>query len=578
MKNAILRKTLCVLFTAALLIGTAACAARGSATPAPAAPAASGDSATDKEYYELVFLREQDTSEGDPYHDQQYVRAYLKENFNIGYQDVHYAGDLQERLMLLLAGGDYPDVINPKQTALLHAYADAGALVNMGELFEKYAPNVLERHKDRIPVWKAISGMNDGNVWVMTIWQPDQSGARANPMNEWLFRSDILEQQGYPDIYDENSVYDVIKKGLEDNPTTNGKATVAFSQPLNSWGVNGLQCATYTYNMGRLHHMTFNRGMIYDYDADQFIDVAKDHSYRNGLEFYNKMFRDGLYDKDAITETWDDFDAKMREGRPLSAYFYVWGWTSWNFDLAMAGAPYRYVPIPSMLSSQREHGEKKVYTQNSGEVWSSVCITKNAKYPERIAEVMNWQASDEGMVLMGWGREGVEYTIENGKRVATQYYLDNRNEDDYRFLHGGPSEFGFYLGVDSNGQSYSISSDSDVVALTTDPIVLDVWSHYGWSNTYDMYYKNKNFTMDDTEQVDLKNGVPTLTDDQHKNWERIDAATHDFTMQLITAESPEAFDKIFDDLHKRRAELGHGEILEIWNKEYKELREFYGIK
>jgi hypothetical protein len=251
----------------------------------------------------------------------------------------------------------------------------------------------------------------------------------------------------------------------------------------------------------------------------------------------------------------------------------------WNKELEKADAPFRYIPYPAQLTSQREHNEEKVYTQNSGEVWSSTCITKNAKYPERIAKLMNWQASEEGMILLGWGREGVEYTIENGKRVATpQYFEKLKSDPGYVFELGGPSEFGFYLGIDANGQSYDINHDADVAMKIVDPIVKEVWAKYGWSNTYDMYYKNKNFVMNDTEQVDLKNGVPTLSDDQHKNWEKIDAATHDFTMQLITAESPEAFNKIFDDMQKRRAELGHGEILEIWNKEYKELREFYGIK
>ena len=550
-------------------------------TAATTAGATAGNTSTaeaGEEYYELIFYRDYDVSDSEAMADRNAYRNYVLENFNIGWQEIHFAGDLQERLMIMLSSGDYPDIINPRQTAILRAYADAGALLDMGELFEKYAPNVLSRHADRIPIWKSISGMNDDKIWAMTMWEPNQTGVQGGPMLEWLFRSDILEQQGYPEIRDENDIYELLKKGLEDNPTTNGQPTVAFSHPLNAWGTSGLQCITYAYNMGRLHHMTFNRGMVFDFGINEFIDVAQDYSYRDGLAFFNRLYRDGLYDRDAVTDDWDEFESKMREGRILGAYFFVWPWDyDFNPALKAAGAPFRYVPMTAMLSSQREKGEKKIYAQNSGEVWSSTAITINAKYPERIAKLMDWQASEEGMLLAGWGREGIEYTVEDGRRVATENYFDRlENDPEYTYELFAPSEFGFYLGVDNNGQSYRINYDADVISRSLDPIVKDVWAHYGWTNSYDMYYKNS-FIMDETEEVDLKNAVPTLTDDQHRDWERIDADTHDFTMQLITAASPEAFDQIYEKMLARRAELGHKDILKTWNEEYKELRKIYGF-
>ena len=533
----------------------------------------------DDEYYELMFLRDYDVAEREQNADKSVFRNYVKEKFNIGWREIHFAGDMQERLMLDLAGGNYPDIINPRYTNVLKAYAEAGALLNLGELLEKYGPNVLKRHAERLPVWKAMSGTNDGNIWVMTMWQPDLVGARSLPELQWLIRSDILEQQGYPQILDENDLYEVLRRGLADNPTTNGRPTVAFSQPLNSWGTNGLQCITYTYNMGRSSHMTFNRGTVFDFDANEFIDVTLDHSYRNGLEFFNRLWRNGLYDRDAVTDGWDEFEAKMREGRALAAFFYVWPWNyDFNPNLQLNNAPYRYVPFAMQLSSQRERKETMIYPQSAGEVWSSIAITKNAKNPERIAKLLNWQASDEGMILAGWGREGVEYTIVNGRRVPTEeYFYRTENDPNYGYELYAPSEFGFYLGVDNNGQSFRITNDAYVTNRTLDPIVKNVWAQYGWTSSYDMYFQNKNFVMDTNHQIDLKAAVPTLTPELHRNWEIIDADTHDFTMRLITAASPEAFNQIFKDMLARRAELGQGEIVRLWNAEYKEMRRFYGL-
>ena len=582
----VLKLVVVSLITAALL---AACGPQVAAPPpatqdpAPVQDATSNDAVAgaddELEFYELIFLRENDMSDLEPFLYRSFYANYVRDRFNIGWQEIHFAGDFQERAMLELAGRSFPDIINPRSALVLNAYAEAGALIELGELFQQHAPNVLSRHAERLPFWRSMSGMEDGGIYAMTFWQPDETGARAQPLLEWLIRSDILEQQGFPEIRDENDLFEVLSRGLEENPTTNGQPTVAFNHPLNSWGTNGLSTATFTWSMGRLCHRTLNRTMVFDFGPNQFIDLTMDHSYRNGLEFFNRMWREGLYDRDAITDDWDDFEIKMRQGRILAAHFYVWPWHyDFNPALEVAGAPFRYVPFTFQLSSHREQNEPKIYTRNAGEVWTSTAITVNARYPERIAQLMDWQATDEGMILAGWGREGVEFTIENGRRVPTAEYFDRLiNDPGYSGELHAPSDFGFFLGVDDNGQSFRISHDTYTINRTLDPIVRHVWEQYGWSNSYEMYYHNVNFVFDDTHRVGLKTSIPTLTPELHRNWEIIYTTTHDATMNLITAESPEVFDQVFQTMLDRRAELGMGEILDLWNDEYFELRRIHGF-
>ena len=528
----------------------------------------------DREFIELVFLREHDTSESEAFWDQQPVRQYILERFNIGFREIHFSGDMQEWLMLRLAGGDFPDIINPRQANILNAYAEAGALINMGELFAEHAPNVLARHADRLPVWRAMSGMNDDQIWAMTFWEPNLTGTNSGPHLQWLIRSDILEQQGFPTIRDENDIFRILQQGLADNPYTNGQPTVGFSHPLQAWGTDGLRTLTYTYDMGRLTHTTANHGMVFDFDAGMFIDITTDHAYRNGLEFFNRLWREGLFDRDSITDGWEEFEQKMREGRALAAYFLVWPWDyDFNPALANAGADFRYVPIAAQLSSQIERGERMIYPQRAGDVWSSVAITTNAQDPARIAELFNWQASDEGMIMMGWGREGYEFEVVNGRRVATEYFFD-RSMNDPNYPHNilfGPGEFGFFLGVDDNGQSFRITHDSDVVARTVDPIVRNAWAQMGWANSYEMFNNNL-FDFDETSyHIGLKRSMPSFSSAQMRDWERMNTATHDATMRLVTASSDDDFNRIFEELLDTRRGLGINEFLEQWNAEYREL-------
>ena len=533
-----------------------------------------------EEYYELTLLWGNDPAKYEEYRDVNSYRQYLKDHFNFGYNLVMVPGDMKEKLTLMLAGGDYPDIVSFQYTDIFKAYVEAGALLEFGPLMEQYAPNTRERCANFIPYWKAMSGMDDGKIWGYTGFYPYYAAGVSSQWNEWIIRSDILEQQGYPVIKDENDLYEVLAKGLTDNPKTGDFDTVGFAQPLASWGTNGLQCITYSYNLGRLSHDTFRYGMVYDYGQSKFIDVTSDYSYKDGLAFINKLWNSGLYDRDAVTDDYNAYSEKMSQGRVLSGFFYIWDMYNWNVALAAAGKDYRYVPIPFMLASQKAHGERKVYPEPAPNVWCSFGITKNAKYPERIMEVINWQHSEEGMIFSGWGEEGVNYTVENGLRVPTESFLKNIQDPDnpdFGFTFGGIPDFGGFNGIDANGQSYYIYNDADLAMKDQDPKILEIFQKYGFNNYFELYNNNPNFGYAIEGTIDLKTTM-ALTDDQAKAWEKIDAATHDYTMKLITAPSEEAFNAIFAEMQARRNELGQQELIAQWNKEYPEKKAALGIE
>jgi putative aldouronate transport system substrate-binding protein len=570
-------KTLRWIGAAALAIPLLAAAAWASAPQEKKEAAAPGMDRS--QYYEITIYMDSMDPKTEELAGKNSFRKLLKEKFNFGYKAVLYPGDVQEQLMLMLAAGNYPDIVRLYTSKAARAYGQAGALVELGPLMDKYGPNFKARHESRIPAWKAFSGMNDGKVWLWTYWQPELSMGVSSPYLEWIIRSDILEQQGYPNIKDEFDMYDVLKKGVQANPTTDGYPTLGFTHPLAAWGTNGLYCIVMSFNLGRLHHMSLNHGSIYDFDQKKFIDVATDYSYKDGLKFFNLLYRDGLYDREAVTDDYDAFTRKMESGRGLSNFFYMWDYRGWNVALAQAGKPYRYIPYPLMLRSQREKGEYKGYTINSGEVWTSCAITKNAKSPERLMEVLDWQATEEGLVACGWGMEGVQYAVRNGKRYATQEHLDRLQKDsDYRFTYGGIMELGFFGGLDANGQCYLMDEDADYVALSMDPVLKGVYAKYGWSGFRDMYRQNKNFKLIYDLPLDIKNAAPSFSYDQEKQWEKIDAMTHDYTMKLVTARNEAEFESLFQAFLQRRNEMGLPALIAQWNKEYANLRMEYGLK
>ena len=533
------------------------------------------------EYYEIELFQESLDPKVEEMAGSNSFRKMLKDKFNFGYKLIAYPGDAMEKVTLMVSAADYPDMVRLYKTKYIKAYVEAGALVELGPLMDEYGPNFKKRHEFQIPIWQKTSGVDDGKIWIYSYNGPDMSYGISRPFLEWVVRSDILEQQGYPNIANEFDLMDVLKKGLQANPKTDGKPTVGIAFPLAAWGTTGQEVITYQYNLGRLHHLTNNnKFMSYDIAQKKFIDLPKEYSFKEGLRFFNLAYREGVLDKESITDDYDIYAKKMEEGRALSNWFMNWGYTDFNSKIQQAGKNYRYIPMPIILKSQAEKGEKKTQYVSGDEAWGSMGITKNAKYPERLMEVMDYLATEEGMVRTGWGEEGKQYTVKDGKRVATKEFVDKIKaaDPDYGYTWGAATEFGFFNGIDPNGQMYSMMLDPDVVALTMDDQVKAVYAKYGWQTYKDAYEKNKNFKIEFNLPGDFKMSDPNFSDDQRKQIEKINATTSEYVVKLITAKSDDAYNKLYDEMLAKRDTYGLQAMVDQWNKEYADLVVKYKLK
>ena len=537
----------------------------------------------DSEHIEFIFFTDHDPTPSDPYRHVNVWRQHLYNYFNVSIRYIQIP-DPQENLALMLATGTFPCLVFPRNTGMLRNYLDAGVLHELSELFLAYAPNVVERNSRFWPQLRAFS--NTEGLYVYNVGQPGNTSGFTVPWLEWIIRMDILVQQDWPNIVDENDLFDVLQQGLIDNPyTVQGLPVTAFAQPLAAWGYNGLRCIAFMWHTGPNNHMFFNDngGMLYDVRQGVFIDATAELSYRNGLEFINRLWRYDMYHRDAPTNGWDEFYEKMQHGRVLSSFFYIWPKLGWNNHLRMNDLPYRYVPVPLMLSSQIAAGDQKRGFVSAPEIWSAGGITTNVQDLERTIAILDWQASYEGKILAGWGLEGEHwYMGDDGWRVpsARWWELFEMPDTEERRLGlaetGASNLFGLYGDLLPNGQNVIRGSCARVSVQQLDPQVRYFLERHGWASYRDMYAHNPNFVYGEPTSIAFKQTMPSWDDNTQRNARRIYYETHGFTMRLITAETEEAFDRIFAEMQEWRFSMGLQEKLDFWNAEYLEIRERFG--
>lgn len=405
----------------------------------------------------------------------------IKDKFNMTFDFIPYTGDYVEKLNLMLAAGDYPELLNIRNNDMVQKYIDANVLVPLDDYLED-APNFAKMFEKYIPNWR-ISPDNKLYKWEANV--PTDAVYYAKGL-DIAVRMDALEQQGWPNLLSTDSYITFLKKALEQNPETNGQKTigmtVAFAGNLMAW------LPQVMFEKGGRYLASILNGVIFNDVTKEFEDLSTNEYVLESYQFFNKLYREGILDKESFTDTEDQVQEKLNSGRALSVWYSVYKTRTANPLLSKAGKPnMQYIRLPVRSDKQIERNEKRELFETDANAQGSVAITKEAKYPERIIELLNWISTDEAQTLMQNGEEGVYYTIVDGKKQPTDQYkaVLAKTEKDTFGLNGLSQVFPTYKTKDANGNYIDMLADPDV----NDQLMLsaeerNAYKQLGWKNSY----------------------------------------------------------------------------------------------
>ncbi|NLB37936.1 MAG: extracellular solute-binding protein, partial [Clostridiales bacterium] len=226
------------------------------------------------------------------------------------------AGDNKEQLGLMLAAGNYPEIVNLQDQDIANKYISAGALLPLDPYLDQM-PNFTEWYKDSIPFWRWAAG--DGNLYNWNIQIPqDQAVFPEN--NDILVRTDALEQQGWKLPVSTKEWVAFLKAAKEAFPTTpDGEPTIGMAVPFGeSWGIAGIAPILYEKGVGI---QISNGSIFYDAAIDTFVDMFTHPDTKESFAFFNELYREGLLDEESFTDKGDQVLAKLTSGRALSAWY-----------------------------------------------------------------------------------------------------------------------------------------------------------------------------------------------------------------------------------------------------------------
>ncbi len=567
MKRNTFTRMLAVLMAAAIFTAALAGCAPAAGTTTPPATTATGDStSTEKEEYVIQLMVE--PSQTHSRSDQSEIGKVIKEKFNIVFEFLAVSAD-REKQNLMLATGDYPEIIRLEGSDIVKSYTDAGALLQLDDYIEG-STYFKARYEEQIPYWRASS--EDGKIFTWQSLIPQDMSGRPEVLDIGV-RTDALEKQGWPNLVSEDDWFNFLQQAMKDYPETNGQKTVGMVLPLaESWGPALL--TSFAEKGGVTNDQATNDAVLWNQVDQKWVETWTLPDVVDNYRFFNRLYNAGILDPDCFTDTYDQVQEKLSTGRALSVWYCVWMATGVNASLAEAGqTEMQYINQPIRSNAQVEAGLKRQIRVETTRPFDSIGITKNAKYPDRIFEMVDWLLSDEGQILLQSGIEGIHYTIENGKRVPTEAML-NGTKNDVQYMYNECFDIARYF-----GQSKQASElDGLAYNLTDDPAIYDelflsdrekeAYEKLGWETSLDYWLETSVLAPSGLAAT----CVLDPNSDEGKLNERFNAWRTVAGTKLITAEN---FDTELAALNAEYEAMGIGRVVDRYNEILAENRSRY---
>ncbi len=350
------------------------------------------------------------------------------------------AGDYATKLNTMLMTGNLPDLVNVQGVDSVSAYLDEGIVMNLTDYMETLAPSLMKYIESVDPNAKNLKD-DDGNIWFV----PKIDTSALNTM--LVINQDMLDQVGMDVPTTVEEFYDVLTafKGLGNDVIPLGAGISPFIPIANAFGT------TYGERWVRLDGE-------YIYTPYQQQEQVKDM-----LMYLNKLYTEGLLDKQFLTRTYQDAVALQQAGK-------VGVFNCWQDEINMWAAEtseYNYVPLYPMSS---EYGQGIAGFRDPYLYY--YCISADSPYADRIIRMLNYMCTEEGMELMNWGIEGVTfYKDEDGNR----HYMEEITSWENNGAVEGRRQFGIDLITFPNYMDY----DSWVESVDKNlPAIMEEQSKY----------------------------------------------------------------------------------------------------
>jgi putative aldouronate transport system substrate-binding protein len=395
-------------------------------------------------------------------------------------------GDMEQKVGIMIAGGDYPDLIGAGQAR--GRFLNAGSFAAVDDYLPNY-PNLWKHYEPYLDTLRSVSA--DNKIYILDIWgrqyrledgQDDFYEGDYNGPAFWT-QKDVLAWDGYSYPKTLDAYFDLLERYFEAHPTIDGQPTLGFEVHSQDWRSFCLKNAPQHLIGGR------NEGDVVVHPDTLKVEIYQNKWYAK--EYYkklNEVFKKGLIHPETFSRNYDNYLSVISTGRVLGMFDQQWNFQDGESVLVSEGKIERtYVPLGISLD-----GSDVPYNRVRSEGiigGNGMGISVKCKDIERALQFMDTLLEEDVHRLMYWGIEGEDYYVdENGRYRRTPEQKANFDNPDWRLANSGAvigDQFPKLEGRYSNGNSCGAGTQPEERLENQFPYDKEFYSKYGFYSKSD---------------------------------------------------------------------------------------------
>ncbi|CAM4496355.1 putative aldouronate transport system substrate-binding protein [Paenibacillus endophyticus] len=486
---------------------------------------------------------------GDPFWEDNPVAKALEEKLNIKLKWEVFSGVGKDKLNVVLASGEYPDIIMLSDPTKIIADQIA---ISLNELIDQYGPDLKKKFGSALNMLK----QSNGNIYHLTNSYLPEGATPPGFGYSLQVRTDIFEALGSPKLETSDDVYNYLKSVKEKYPiTSDGQTMYPMSGFNRNWG------SPY-----------FGMIAMAGSPADSKLYIREDDSVKywpkapwaeEVIQFYNKLYREGLIDPEAFTQDYAAWQKSKLYAARIAAH--IGGWNQ-TFDVLKT---YTDAKLPNAEKMYFQNfvfkfpsGDKPAIFSASKKGTGALVITDKAKNPEEAMKLLNYLTTEEGNFLAMNGPEGIQWEKLDGKPALKKSYLD-------RWL-AGEAQVNIEKETGMNHYSRLVGSDLGQTSwgtywiLKDDPIA---------TNNTRMQQKDQALSPYWYDATTIGNLMAGADTDTVAKQQAVDKRLYENAFSVILAKSDTEFETEFAEFLKELDAVGAVAVEEYMTKMHKQYKQ-----
>ncbi len=477
---------------------------------------------------------------GDDYQNNPWYRAY-KERFNINLQNKWISNDYSTKLNLAIADKDIADVFYVDSARLTTLY-EAGMIMNLDEVFDKYASDVLKKYREENKdTWD--TGCFDGSLYGMA----QMSYGIIDQFQYIWIRQDWMKECGFdaPKTMD-----DVIE------------IATTFAKKYGGYGLAECQTLENFYRLAL--SWGAHPGIWVEQDDGTLGYGTVQPEMKEALAQYAEWYKEGIINPNFATLDWDKMAQGMINGECGVIPFAQW---------------FGYNPLPDLIKNQGPEAifyPYEIPTQDGSPIMGSVTfnnngyvvISKDCQNPEAVMKIVNFYVYTVNDAV---GKESNEYLSElhsfNYPNVVRGTRIINPMNDYNQYIQVKDAYDRWAAGedVDTSDLGTNVSKFESCVNWNTsqDPNGVGDWLQQG--NDPSAYGIAKKYVDEEQYVKDAKWGPDTATL-QAAGSTLNDILVEGFTKIILGEQPIDYFDELVQQWYAAGGEKATQEINETYGK------------